>query len=65
MSGMKNTFGFIEPPGHKIVQVQQVLRNSKNKASQNRISFNSGDHGKNIVDFKGETITFTQLLVRV
>ena len=31
MPGMKNTFGFIEPPGHKIVQVQQILRNSKIK----------------------------------
>ena len=29
------------------------------------MSFNPEDHGKNIIDFKGETITFTQLLVKV
>ena len=49
----------------KKLQVQTVLRKLKNKSRQNRISFISEDHGKNIVDFKGETITFTQLLVKV
>ena len=47
----------------KKLQVQPILRKLKNKSRQNRISFNSQDHGKNIVDFKGETITFTELLV--
>ena len=61
----KIVFAFNEPPGHKIVQVQPILRKLTIKPSQNRISFNSDDHGKNIVDFKGETKTFTQLLLKV
>ena len=65
MTAMKTSFRFNEPPGQKKLQVQSILRKLKNKSRQNRISFNSEDHGKNIIDFKGETITFTQLLVKV
>ena len=65
MPAMKTSFGFNEPPGQKKLQVQSILRKLKNKSRQNRMSFNSEDHRKNIIDFKGETITFTQLLVKV
>ena len=49
----------------KKLQVQPILRKIKNKSRQNRLSFNSEDRGKNIVDFKSKTITFTDLLVKV
>ena len=62
----ENNFYFNESPGQKKVTSSTNLTKFKKKQSrQNRISFNSEDHGKNIVDFNGESITFTQLLVKV
>ena len=65
MPAMKDSFCINEPLSHKLVTSSTNYTKLENESRENKLPFNSEDHDKHIVDFKGETITSTQILVKV